>query len=35
MSSMPSPADYQIKKPLHKNPTVSIVTEERNLYKPF
>ena len=35
LSSVPGPADYTIKKPLHKSGTIASTTETRNLYKKF
>lgn len=35
MSSVPGPADYNIKKPLHQTATIAQTTQSRNLYKKF
>lgn len=35
MSSVPGPADYNIKKPLHQTATVAQTTQNRELYKNF
>ena len=35
MSSVPGPADYQVKKPLHQTGTVSHTSQNRDLYKKF
>lgn len=35
MSSVPGPADYNVKKPLHQTATIAQTTQSRNLYKKF
>lgn len=35
VGSVPGPADYNVKKPLHQTATIAQTTQARNLYKKF